>query len=84
MSIMNRQTFWLKRGLKKLISEVELIIDLIFGKLEQAVLDNEQSIKSWEMLGEIEEDQAYENFTNFIFRCILYNQNYDIRQILQN
>ena len=54
---MNRQTFWLKHGLKKLISEVELIIDLIFGKLEQAVLDNEQSFKSWEMLGEIEVDQ---------------------------
>ena len=69
MSIMNRQTFWLKRGLKKLISEVELIIDLIFGKLEQAVLDNEQSFKSWEMLvEEIEEDQTYENFTNLLIK----------------
>ena len=76
MSIMNRQTFWLKRGLKKLISEVELIIDLIFGKLEQAVLDNEQSFKSWEMLGEIEEDQAYENFTNLLIKMFNQTGNY--------
>ena len=76
MSIMNRQTFWLKCGLKKLISEVELIIDLIFGKLEQAVLDNEQSFKSWEMLGEIEEDQAYENFTNLLIKMFNQTGNY--------
>ena len=76
MSIMNRQTFWLKRGLKKLISEVELIIDLIFGKLEQAVLDNEQSFKSWEMLGEIEEDQTYENFTNLLIKMFNQTGNY--------
>ena len=76
MSIMNRQTFWLKRGLKKLISEVELIIDLIFGKLEQAVLDNEQSFKSWEMLGEIEEDQTYENFTNLLIKMFKQTGNY--------
>ena len=76
MSIMNRQTFWLKHGLKKLISEVELIIDLIFGKLEQqAVLDNEQSFKSWEMLvEEIEEDQTYENFTNLLIKMFYQTQ----------
>ena len=73
---MNRQTFWLKCGLKKLISEVELIIDLIFGKLEQAVLDNEQSFKSWEMLGEIEEDQTYENFTNLLIKMFNQTGNY--------
>ena len=79
MSIINRQTFWLKRRLKKSISEnkeVELIIDLIFGKLEQAVLDNEQSFKSWEMLGEIEEDQAYENFTNLLIKMFNQTGNY--------
>ena len=65
-----KQTFWLKRGLKKLISEnkeVELIIDCIFGKLELAVLKNKQNFKSWEMLvEEVIEDQNYD-FANFAF-----------------
>ena len=59
MSIMNRQTFWLKRGLKKLISEVDLIIDWIFGKLQQTVLDNEET---------------FENFTNLMIQMFIKTQ----------
>ena len=50
MAIMKKQTFCWKRGVNKLISEnkeVELITDWIFGKLEQAVLNNEQNFNSW-------------------------------------
>ena len=72
MAIMKKQTFLLKRGLTKLYSEnkeVELIIDWIFGKLEQAVLNNEQNFNSWEMLvEEIEEHQTYDNFTNLLIK----------------
>ena len=72
MAIMKKQTFLLKRGLTKLYSEnkeVELIIDWIFEKLEQAVLNNEQNFKSWEMLvKEIEEHQTYDNFTNLLIK----------------
>ena len=72
MAIMKKQTFLLKRGLTKLYlenKEVELIMDWIFGKLEQAVLNNEQNFNSWEMLvEEIEEHQTYDNFTNLLIK----------------
>ena len=72
MAIMKKQTFCWKRGVNKLISEnkeVELITDWIFGKLEQAVLNNEQNFNSWEMLvEEIEEHQTYDNFTNLLIK----------------
>ena len=72
MAIIKKQTFCLKRGLKKSISEnkeVELITDWIFGKLEQAVLNNEQNFNSWEMLvEEIKEHQTYDNFTNLLIK----------------
>ena len=71
MSIINRQTFCSKHWLKKSISEnkeVELIIDCIFGKLELAVLNNEQNFKSWEMLVEkVIEDQNYD-FANLLIK----------------
>ena len=72
MAIIKKQTFCWKRGVNKLISEnkeVELITDWIFGKLEQAVLNNEQNFNSWEMLvEEIKEHQTYGNFTNLLIK----------------
>ena len=78
MAIMKKQTFLLKRGLTKLYlenKEVELIMDWIFGKLEQAVLNNEQNFNSWEMLvEEIEEHQTYDNFTNLLIKMFKKTQ----------